>query len=55
MAALNLGNDPYNEGNPAALKSWIAAGVKRGQAVVAYYAFQTDVYDEKSIDAMGVK
>ena len=54
LAALNLGNDPYNEGNPAALKSWIAAGVKRGQAVVAYYAFQTDIYDEKSIDAMGV-
>lgn len=52
LAQLNLKNDPYARGNPAALKAWFADGKARGFAVVAYYAFQTDGYDEAAIDAM---
>lgn len=53
LAQLNINSDPYARGNPAALKAWFADGKARGFAVVAYYAFQTDGYDEAAIDAMG--
>jgi hypothetical protein len=41
-------------GDPAALRRWLAAGVARGQKIVAYYAFQYAGYDEAAIDAMSI-
>lgn len=55
LAQLNQGNDVYGLGNPDAIAAWRSAGVARGQAVTAYYAFQAQTYDEASIDAMSAE
>lgn len=49
-----LSNGLNGSGNPTALKAWLDAGVARGQAVVAFYAFQQASYDEAAIDAMSM-
>lgn len=51
LAAMNVKNDPYGLGNPAAIAPWIQDGAAKGQAVTSYYGFQIGVYDQPSIDA----